>query len=141
MARPPRQSGRRATFSPEAAKRIARVVRDSERGQGDISPTAPRVTGLDGEVIRGTFTAPWAKDATKTVTDATLSSVTYEAKNYFASLTGTGVKSCAITFSGGEWILIEFDLLQLDGYSAGKSQVLGTVSGALKWIDTTDCDT
>lgn len=106
MAKPPRQSGRRATFTPEAAGRIAKVVRDAERGQGDISPTAPRVTGLDGEVIRGTFTAPWAKDATKTVTDATLSSVTYEAKNYFSTLTGSGTKRCAITFTAGEWILI-----------------------------------
>jgi hypothetical protein len=35
-----------------------------------------------------------------------MTSVTYDAKNYFASLTGSGVKACAIAFVGGEWILI-----------------------------------
>jgi hypothetical protein len=36
-------------------------------------------------------------------------------------------------------VLIEFDLTQLDGYSLGKTQVLASVSGELKWLDTTAC--
>jgi len=61
---------------------------------------------MQAGVIRGTFTAPWAKGATATVTDAVLTSVTYTAKNYFAAITGTGSKACAISFASGEWILI-----------------------------------
>lgn len=106
MAKPPRQSGRRATFTPEAAQRIAKVVRNAERGGTDTPATNQRVSGLDGEVIRGTFTAPWAKGATKTVTDATLTSVTYGVTNYFAAASGSGSKNCAITFTAGEWIVI-----------------------------------
>lgn len=94
------------------------------------------------QLVRGTFSGAWAKGSTKTVTDATSSGTTYaNVKNYYTSITGTGTKDCAIAYVGSEWVLVEFDLLQLEGYSAGKSQVLGTVSGALKWIDTTDCAT
>jgi len=95
---------------------------------------------IQAGVIRGTFSAPWNKGSTATVTDATLTSVTYTGvKNYLTAVTGTGTKDCLIAYVGGEWVLVQFDLTQLDGYSAGKSQVLGTVSGALKWIDTTAC--
>jgi len=61
---------------------------------------------LQAGIVRGTFSGSWAKGATATVTDAVLSSVTYTAKNYFVSLTGTGTKACAIAYAGGEWILI-----------------------------------
>jgi len=62
---------------------------------------------LQSGVVRGTFTAPWAKGTTKTVTDAIMTSVTYEnVQNYFAAVSGTGSKACAIAFVGGEWILI-----------------------------------
>lgn len=60
---------------------------------------------LQGGTIRGTFTAPWSKGATATVTDASSAS-TYTAKNYFAGITTTGTKACAIAYAGGEWILI-----------------------------------
>lgn len=97
--------------------------------------------GQGRSVVRGTFSAPWSKGATATVTDAAASSVTYTAKNYYTPVTGTGTKDCAIAYVGGEWILVDFDLTQLDGFSAGKTQVLGNVSGSLKWLDTTDCAT
>jgi hypothetical protein len=61
--------------------------------------------GAARPVVRGTFTAPWSKGSTATVTDAA-GSVTYSAKNYFASLTGSGSKACAIAYANGEWILI-----------------------------------
>lgn len=62
---------------------------------------------LQGGVVRGTFTAPWTKGSTRTVTDAVASGTTYaNVNNYFASLTGSGTKNCAITLVGGEWILI-----------------------------------
>ena len=63
-------------------------------------------SGAQG-VKRGTFTAPWSKGATQTVTDAVTSGTTYaDVKNYFAAITGTGEKACAIAYVGTEWILI-----------------------------------
>jgi len=62
---------------------------------------------IQAGVIRGTFTAPWNKGSTKTVTDATLAAVTYaEVRNYFATVGGSGSKGCAIAYVAGEWILI-----------------------------------
>jgi predicted RecA/RadA family phage recombinase len=60
-----------------------------------------------GGIKRGTFTAPWSKGAKVTVTDAITTSVTYtDVKNYFANITGSVSKACAIAYVGGEWILI-----------------------------------
>jgi hypothetical protein len=57
--------------------------------------------------VRGTFSAPWTKGSTKTVTDAVTSGKTYaDVKNYFAAVGGTGSKACAIAYVGTEWILI-----------------------------------
>jgi len=61
---------------------------------------------MQAGVIRGTFSPPWSKGSTATVTDAINSGTTFTAKNYFSSLTGTGTKACAIAYAGGEWILI-----------------------------------
>jgi hypothetical protein len=62
---------------------------------------------IQAGIVRGTFTAPWDKGSNKTVTDATLTSVKYEGvKNYFATVSGSGSKKCAIAYVGGEWILI-----------------------------------
>ena len=36
MAKPPRQSGRKVTFTPEAAQRIARAVVPDEKGDRSI---------------------------------------------------------------------------------------------------------
>jgi len=69
--------------------------------------TQLRTAAGDDAIIRGTFSAPWNKGSTKTVTDAILSSVTYgSVQNYFANVTGSGTKACAIAYVGGEWILI-----------------------------------
>lgn len=57
-------------------------------------------------IVRGTFDGAWPKSAAKTVTDISASSVTYQAKNYFASLAGGTGKGCAIAWVAGEWILI-----------------------------------
>jgi hypothetical protein len=63
--------------------------------------------GAGSGIKRGTFSAPWNKGSTKTVTDATTSGVTYaNVQNYFASVTGTGTKACAIAYVGTEWILM-----------------------------------
>lgn len=109
MAKPPRQSGQRVTFTAESAKRIAAVVRAAERGDGSIAAAPLRTSGDDSGIVRGTFSGAWEKDTKKTVTDATLSSVTYEAKNYFASAgssSSTQPQQCVIGFVGGEWVLI-----------------------------------
>jgi hypothetical protein len=61
---------------------------------------------MQAGVIRGTFSGTWTKGSTATVSDAVVSGATYTAKNYFASLTGSGTKACAIACAGGEWILV-----------------------------------
>jgi hypothetical protein len=62
---------------------------------------------IDAGIVRGTFTAPWSKGSTKTVTDAVTSGKTYSSvKNYFAAVSGSGTKACAIAYVGSEWILI-----------------------------------
>jgi hypothetical protein len=140
MAKPPRQSGRSVTFTPASAKRIARAVLASERGGRDMERTQLRTAGGDGETVRGTFTAPWNKGSTTTVTDATLSSVTYTAKNYSMSLLPSGTMSCQIAYVAGEWVLITWDFTGLSGYSGSAQQVLGhDTSGQLVWVSTTAC--
>jgi hypothetical protein len=57
-------------------------------------------------IKRGTFTAPWNKGSTVTVKDSADAKITYQVKNYFSNVTGTGAKSCAIAKVGNEWILI-----------------------------------
>jgi hypothetical protein len=140
MAKPPRQSGRSVTFTPASAKRIARAVLAHERGGRDMERTQLRTAGGDDAIIRGTFSAPWNKGSTTTVTDATLSSVTYTAKNYSMSLLPSGTMSCQIAYVAGEWVLIAWDFTGLSGYSGSAQQVLGhDASGQLFWISTTAC--
>ena len=106
MGKPPRQSGRKVTFTPEAAQRIARAVVEGDRS---IAAAGRQSAGDDGGIVRGTFTGTWAKGTTITVTDATLSSVTYTAKNYFAnvgSTAATSAQQCMIAYAGGEWVLV-----------------------------------
>jgi hypothetical protein len=99
-----------------------------------------RTAAGDGEIVRGTFTAPWDKGSTKTVTDATLSAVTYEAKNYVASLLPSGEMVCQLSYSAGEWVLVTWDWQSLSGYSGSTQQVLThNTSGQLVWVSTTDC--
>jgi hypothetical protein len=61
---------------------------------------------MQAGIVKGTFAAPWNKGSTKTV-DEIANSVRYTGvKNYFASITGTGSRACAIANVAGEWILI-----------------------------------
>jgi hypothetical protein len=105
-----------------------------------MHPTEVRTVAGDDAIIRGTFSAPWSKGSTTTVTDATLSSVTYTAKNYSMSLLPSGTMSCQIAYVAGEWVLITWDFTGLSGYSGSAQQVLGhDTSGQLVWISTTAC--
>jgi hypothetical protein len=79
--------------------------KDSGTGSGKWALVRLAAGGAQG-IKRGTFTAPWNKGSTATVTDAITTGTTYTAKNYFAAITGTGSKACAIAYVGTEWILI-----------------------------------
>lgn len=96
---------------------------------------------LQSGIVRGTFTGTWSKGSTKTVTDATASSVTYgNVKNYIASLSPSGTMACSIAYVGDEWILVDWDWHSLTGYDATKQQVLThAANGGLAWISTTPC--
>lgn len=79
--------------------------KDSGTGTGKWALV--RLGAGTGGIVRGTFSAPWAKGSTLTVTDAVTSGTTYaNVKNYFAAVGGTGSKACAIAYVGTEWILI-----------------------------------
>jgi hypothetical protein len=80
--------------------------KESGTGTGKWAIVRLASAGAQG-IKRGTFTAPWNKSSTKDVTDATEASVAYTGvKNYFASVTGSGSKACAIAYVAGEWILV-----------------------------------
>jgi hypothetical protein len=84
------------------------IVLYKQSGTGDGKWALVRLVGGGaGGIVRGTFTAPWTKGSTKTVTDAVTTGTTYaDVKNYFAAVSGTGSKACAIAYVGTEWILI-----------------------------------
>jgi hypothetical protein len=94
-------------FSRDDAGRIAKVVRRVEGEPAGSGPAGwwPYVAD-DGGIRRGSFTAPWNKGSTVTVRDSADATITYQVKNYFANVAGTGGKSCAIARVGEEWILI-----------------------------------
>jgi hypothetical protein len=100
-----KKKAERLTFSTKDAKRIRSAVIAHEKGDRSESLVGMRYSEDEG-VIRGTFTAPWSKGSTATVTHAAMSSVTYQAKNYFGAITTTGTKACAIAWANGEWILL-----------------------------------
>lgn len=106
MARPPRQTGRKVSFTPETAQRIVSATLKVEAGSRDMAAPARRTSSGGDELVLGTFTLPWPKGSTKAVTDSALSAVTYQAKNHFTDLTGTGTKACCIAYASGGWILI-----------------------------------
>lgn len=62
------------------------------------------VSALDDQVKRGTFTAPWTKSTSKTVTLASGGTVT--SLNDYASIAGTGTKKCTVGRDGSTWHLI-----------------------------------
>lgn len=62
------------------------------------------VSAVEHNVKRGTFSAPWSKNATKTVSLVNGGSVT--ATNRHADITGTGTKNCTVGRDGMDWELI-----------------------------------
>ena len=106
MAKPPRQAARKVSFTPAAAQRIASVVLKAEAGSRDSASPGRRSSSGGDELVRATFTAPWAKGDTKTCVDANLPAVQYDAKNLFAAITGSAEKTCVLAYVSGEWLLI-----------------------------------
>lgn len=71
---------------------------------GRDGPSWYLVSALDEQVKRGTFSAPWTKATSKTVTLATGQQVT--AVNDYATLSGSGTKKCSVARDGTAWHLI-----------------------------------
>lgn len=139
MARPPRVN-RRISLTPRTAKRITRAVLEVERGDRDTDAGHLRTPVGGDDLARGTFTGAWDKGTTKTVSDAALSGVTYEVKNYLAGLNPSGTMPCVIGYALGEWVLVGWDWTALSGYSGSAQQVLAhNASGRLVWLNTTAC--
>jgi hypothetical protein len=140
MAKPPRQSGRKVSFTPEAAKRIASAVMKVEGGNRDQGGVGLRTSSGGDELVRATFTGDWAKGDEKTCNDAVLTAVEIKAKNYLVGLAVSGEATCVLAYTSGEWVLAGWDWHALAGYSAGSQQVLAhDANGGLSWINTTAC--
>lgn len=140
MAKPPRQSGRKVSFTREAAERIVAATLKVEAGGKDMSAIGRQTSSGGDELVRGTFSGTWAKGTTKTVADSALSAVTYEARNYQANLAPTGNMECHLAYAAGEWVLVSFDYTALPGYSGGAQQILAhNEYGQLVWLNTTAC--
>ena len=130
----------RLTLKRRDIQRIATVVRDAERGDRDLGATRLPTSSGGEDLVRGTFNGDWAKGETKEVTDAQLSAITYQAKNYVANILPSGTMGCQICYTAGEWILVAWDWTALSGHDGTKQQVLAhNASGQLVWLNTTAC--
>lgn len=100
-------------MSQDAIERTARVVRQAEGGNRNMSPVRFRQVSDDGEEPRlGTISATWTKGTTATVTrikadgSAWDTAETFTARNHFATITvSSGTKKVLCVFTGGEWLL------------------------------------
>lgn len=63
------------------------------------------IAAYNEQIARGTFTAPWAKDASATIT-LRYGFGTVAAVNDYVSTSGTGTKKCTIAHDGAQWHLI-----------------------------------
>jgi hypothetical protein len=77
-----------------------------ESGTGSGKWALVRLAGGATGILLGTFSAPWNKNSTKTVTEATSGAIYASVNNYFAAITGTGIRQCAIACVNDDWILI-----------------------------------
>jgi hypothetical protein len=101
----------RATFTPGAAERIAKVVRIVEAGNRDTAglPTSPRLGGSSGKVFRiCTFSGSWSINSAKTVTfkNQTTTPNTASATNLFWPIPEGPSRDCAIAKEGTAWYLL-----------------------------------
>ena len=108
-------AGRREKISLNRrdVKRMAKVVRDAERGDRDLAPVTFRTGSDETEIRLGTISATWEKGSTATVTQlkpdgsAMSPTRTFTAKNWFAAVTvSSGTKKVACASVGNQWILI-----------------------------------
>ena len=109
-----------------------------DSGTGQKWALVRLASGAQG-IVRGTFNGGWDKNGENTVTAYSTGTVFDRVKNYCTAITGAGTKDCSIAYIADEWVLIDFDLKQLDGFNEANTQVLSSVSGNLKWLDTKTC--
>jgi len=131
-------------FTRESAERIANVVRAAELASPAARPLSfERVdTPQKPKVFRVcTFTGAWSINDTKTVTfrNQTATPNTVAAVNLFCGLSPTAACDVSIAKEGTAWYIVQPNVTQLPGYSAGGTQVMVIVSGNLRFIGTTAC--
>lgn len=107
----------RVTFTRKSAQRVAKMVRDAERGQRDMPPVKFRQASPGGAEVRfGFINANWNKGNTATVTqvdpsnnETILPLRTFTAVNYFATVNVTVTvpfPRVACVSVGTTWLLI-----------------------------------
>ncbi len=110
----------------------------------------PRLQDLPRPPARGAFrlamfTGTWSVDATHVVTFLNGATATATAVNHYFGVKASIGTACKVGLAseGNTWHLVFVDLTKQQGYdsAAEQGQLLGHVSGALKWYDITSCGT
>ena len=104
----------RLYLSPNAARRVGRIVRDYEAGDRDQSPIEFRTAFDENEPRLGTIATSWTKGSTATVTpikadgSAIANAVTFTARNWFADVAvpNNTTRKVLCVFYGGQWLLV-----------------------------------
>ena len=140
-------------IGPQLLGDIRRVV-----GRVDADPIGSEVTRIptrlqdmsrppgSGAFRLATFTGTWSIDTTHVVTFLNGATATATAVNHYFGVKASVGTACKVGLAseGNTWHLVFVDLTKQQDYStstATQEQLLGHVSGALKWYDITSCGT
>lgn len=132
-------------FTRRDAQRIANAVVAHEKGaRREKGVSFPRNYPAGGRVRVCKTTAKWDHGSTQELEvlgeDGTATDEKVKAKNRIAPIK-SGVTVLVARGPGEEWELVAFDLTALEGYTQGKTILLGCDGGELKWIETEACST
>ncbi len=137
-------------FTRRDAQRIANAVVAHEKGtRREKGISFPRNYPAGGRVRVCKTKEKWEHGSTQEleVVDATpqpkattTPAETVKAINRIATIPAS-VTVLVARGPGEDWELVAIDLTALEGYSQGKTILLGSESGMLKWIETEACST
>ena len=118
------------------------IAKETPTSQGGFHWALVRL-GVSRPTVIAKFTGVWGYGQSRTVTDASDSSVTYSALNLAQQVSGSGVHYCAITWGGvqrtwvggnaGQWYMVSANLMESGGFDSTKSQFLAHTSNSFLW--------
>ena len=152
-------------FNEDGARRVIAATKAYESGNRNMSPVKFRQVSDDGgEAVRlGKTTAVWTKGTTATInvwgdgtpgSETQTSGETLVCVNKFLRV-DAGMWVVVARAANGSWYLVEseesagacadhigkYQLSEISGFDATKTQVLSHTNGCLSWLNTTTCPT